>query len=273
MSDAFILPDPPQIAYVLPTLRTSALVYAQTRQAAMVYAPVGMTRAEREKLAGIEPYAQRNRPPPQGLVGVPLWDSDNLELSLTTDGSSAPFTMTNAFREVGRGKLLKHALRGSGYIKIVGIGRYVDPAGAGLTAEFRITSATEPAHLWSDNPATRGTPQARIEHDTYSTPNMVGGPTELEVAFEMDVHAAGHTGSTWLNVAKGSLLWGTVAGARLSSRRDYCLPFAVNPLDPTLTKLINLEVRATALGAGQTFKIVATRATLYHPRDGTGYEG
>lgn len=272
MSDAVIFPDPRPIAYVLPAARPTALIYAQTRRAAMVYAPMGMTRLERLKLRGIEPYAQRNRTPPNGLVGVPLWDSDNIELSLTSDGNSAPFTMTNAFREVGRGKLLKHAIRGSGYLHISGIGRYVDPGGAGIVAEFRVTSATEPKFGQNDLPADRGVPQARDTHDTYSTPSMVGDATEKEVMFDVEIHACGHTASTWLYIAKVELDWTNLTGARLSTGRDYLAALAV-PLDPTVTKLVNLEARATALGVGQTFRIVSTRCTLFHPRDGTGYEG
>lgn len=267
MSDAFILPEQNPVAYVLPSTRPTALIYPQTRQVALIYTPMGMTTKERRKLAGIEENAQRNRE--AQVLGVPLADVTDI----LCEGDSVPFTMTTAFRRLARCFVPAHAMRDQGYLKIVVIGRYTDPSGAGMTVEFRLSSSDDYPRGWGVPSATRGKPPAVTYHDTYDTGPMIGDATERGVALNIEAHACGHVGTTPLHTVDGTIAYSIPAAGARAARVSICRDFATNPLDTTRSKSIWIEARATALGVGQALKILAARVAIMHPADHAEFAG
>lgn len=195
---------------------------------------------------------------------VKLWDTTFLDTTLM---DSNPYVGTTSYQEIGRAPLLRHSFRDSGYLLLQVVAEFTNTVGP-FTVDFQLETAPDFVYDLGSNPATRGLEGTWGGHETWTTQSFDTVVGTGICIFRAVVHAGGHTGTTWDHYHE----WESKAtGSTALGVRKGDVGVITTPIDPTVDLLMRLRFRASALGAGRTFNVVASRATLFHPRDQSGY--
>ena len=215
--------------------------------------------------------------PEQVLVGVPLWDLPRINYGATSDGSSlgggdtVPFEMTTTYREVGRGKILADSFNEQGWIVVQALLVGTDSFGAPIDIWAALMSADVPPSGEGDDPATRGKTVADTTHIETDVPGVSLSATPMYIKFFGIFEAHGHASGVHFQTLEGH--WkNCINGARAGDLPFLVGTIAPNQFDPTISKYLKLMFKATALSGTQSLKVLSSKGTFFHPRDGSGYE-
>lgn len=262
-----------ETASVAGVLRPVANFAATLHTTAVFEAPMGMSRAEREKLASIEYGAEKNLDVP--LYAYPLWSVTDLALTLSgNDGDSQPFTMTTAYRKVAHAFLPAHSFRDTGFLEILGSFDAVDSAAGAIDTYIALFSQDDFPSGLGEPDATAGLPQAETEHVAVHTGALTcpAASAPLRVSFVAYIMSKGHDSTAGVTTWRFHM-FGRFTAPVAGVATDY--PFATDftlPFDPTRDKIISLKAKAAALAGTQSLKLRATYCAIKHPMDGTGLD-